>query len=102
MTAYASSLRLKPSSIDAASHFVTAAEIPTAKGKPDGQIREHFPAASAGADTYTLAKFYDMSHSLIKSVLKVGFPHASLQSYALLSHNAACLARSVHAGGHSP
>lgn len=36
------------------------------------ELREHFPPASAGQDTYTLLKFYNLSSDLLKSVLEVG------------------------------
>lgn len=35
------------------------------------EIREHFPAASASQDTYTLLKFYNLSVDLVKAVLMV-------------------------------
>ncbi|KAK9807285.1 hypothetical protein WJX73_007725 [Symbiochloris irregularis] len=33
------------------------------------ELREHFPPASAGQDTYTLLKFYNLSSELLRSVL---------------------------------
>lgn len=35
------------------------------------EVREHFPAASASQDTYTLLKFYNLSIDLVKAVLRV-------------------------------
>jgi hypothetical protein len=35
------------------------------------ELREHFPPASAGKDSYTLLKFYNISTLLVSSVLKV-------------------------------
>lgn len=35
------------------------------------ELREHIPPASAGKDSYTLLKFYNLSTMLVSSVLKV-------------------------------
>lgn len=35
------------------------------------ELREHFPPASHGQDTYTLLKFYNLSEELLRSVLDV-------------------------------
>lgn len=58
-------------------------ELPKGRPNVDAHILEHFPAASASQDTYTLHKFYDMSSDLIKTVFKVRFLHAFMQSCAL-------------------
>ncbi|MEW5318036.1 MAG: hypothetical protein WDW38_009289 [Sanguina aurantia] len=53
-----------------------AAAAASAAGGPDGPaplpstMREHFPPASYGADTFTLLKFYNLDAVLVKSVLQ--------------------------------
>ena len=56
-------------------HDLTAAgteEKQEAPREAAKELREHFPPASAGQDTYTLLKFYNLSSELLKSVLEVG------------------------------
>lgn len=54
------------------------------------ELREHFPPASAGKDSYTLLKFYNLSTLLVSSVLKVGssrHPHCAALAKMLRSQS---------------
>ena len=42
---------------------------------------QHFPPASSCRDSYTLLKFYNLSATLVKSVMEVLHPHTSLPRF---------------------